>query len=130
MFKFAKGLAPGRPGLIKTLPGPSLHEWTWMGVPEVPSQLHTGCPVLSSLKGTGLGRGLGMKTPPAPTSGWKAWQASGRRRSFWERILSHLTEVLCAEVTVKVNTAEAEMTLEPVCVTVSQSCSTLRPQGL
>ena len=59
---------------------------------------------------------MGMKTPPAPTSGWKAWQASGRRRSFWERILSHLTEALCAEVTVKVNTAEAEMTLEPVCV--------------
>lgn len=63
--------------------------------------------------------------PPSPTSGWKAWQASGRRRSLWERILSHLTEALCAEVTVKVNTAEAEMTLEPVCVTVAQSCSTL-----
>lgn len=55
MFKFAKGLAPGRPGLIiKTLLGPSLHEWTWMGVPEVPSQLHTGCRVLSCLNGTGL----------------------------------------------------------------------------
>lgn len=51
---------------------------------------------------------LGVKTKPpppllAPTSGWKAWQESGRRRSFWERILSHLTEALCAEFTVKVN---------------------------
>ena len=56
-----------------------------------------------------------MKTAPqAPTSGWKAWQVSGRRRSFWERILLHLTEALCAEVTVKVNTAEAELPLEPV----------------
>lgn len=38
-----------------------------------------------------------------PTSGWKAWQEPGRRRSFWERILSHLTEALCAEFTVKAN---------------------------
>ena len=69
----------------------------------------TPCPVRSCLKG------LGMKTAPqAPTSGWKAWQVSGRRRSFWERILLHLTEALCAEVTVKVNTAEAELPLEPV----------------
>lgn len=30
------------------------------------------------------------------TSGWKAWHESGRRRSFWERIRSHLTEALCA----------------------------------
>lgn len=40
----------------------------------------------------------------AHTSGWKAWQDPGRRRGFWERILSHLTEALCAELTVKVTT--------------------------
>lgn len=71
VFKFTKGLAPGRPALIiKTLLGPSLHECTWMRVPEVPSQLHTGCPVLSRLKGTGLGRGLGMKTPATSPHLW------------------------------------------------------------
>lgn len=43
-------------------------------------------------------------TSLVPTSGWKAWQESGLLRSFWERILPHLTEALCAEFTVKENT--------------------------
>lgn len=37
------------------------------------------------------------EAPPqswAFSSGWKAWQESGRLRSFWERIRSHLTEAL------------------------------------
>lgn len=68
---------------------------------EAPVQLH-----LSASRGAQV-HSLGKKPHPdprAPTSGWKAWQVSGRRRSFWERILSHLTEALCAELAVKVDT--------------------------
>lgn len=71
---------------------------------EVPSQLHPHVQTRSHLKGTSSGLRVWGWSPPAPTSGWKAWQASGRRRSFRERILSHLTVALCAEFPVKVNT--------------------------
>ena len=35
---------------------------------------------------------------PWGTSGWNAWQVSGRRRSFWDRIRSHFTEALCVRL--------------------------------
>lgn len=72
-------------------------------------QLH-----LSASRGAQV-HGLGKKPHPdprAPTSGWKAWQVSGRRRSFWERILSHLTEAYVQSLPLRWTHLVMELILE------------------